>query len=119
MPGVQTLLPLMLHLVNEGRLSLQRLVDMTSAGAQRLFGMRAKGRLAVGYDADYTVVDLKKSWIIEENWLKSRCGWSPFTGMKITGKPVGTIIRGHRVMWEDEVLGAPQGSAIRFDGCCV
>lgn len=119
MPGVQTLLPLMLHHVNEGRLSLQRLVDMTSAGAQRLFGMRAKGRLAVGYDADYTVVDLKKSWIIEENWLKSRCGWSPFTGMKITGKPVGTIIRGHRVMWEDEVLGAPQGSAIRFDGCCV
>ncbi|RIK95522.1 MAG: dihydroorotase [Proteobacteria bacterium] len=116
MPGVQTLLPLLLDHAHAGRLSLMRLVDLTSAGAQRLFGLRAKGRLAVGYDADYTIVDLKKSWVVEESWLQSRCGWSPFVGRRLTGKPVGTVVRGHRVMWEDEVTGAPPGAPLRFEG---
>jgi dihydroorotase len=114
MPGVQTLLPLLLNHVAEGRLSLAQLVDLTSAGAQRVFNLVGKGRLAVGYDADVTVVDLGKRWTIDEPWLASRCGWSPFTGMTLTGKPVGTIIRGHTVMWEDEVLGAPIGAPLRF-----
>jgi dihydroorotase len=110
------LLPLLLDHAHAGRLSLMRLVDLTSAGAQRLFGLRAKGRLAVGYDADYTIVDLKKSWVVEESWLQSRCGWSPFVGRRLTGKPVGTVVRGHRVMWEDEVTGAPPGAPLRFEG---
>jgi len=114
MPGVQTLLPLLLDHMNAGRLSLERLVDLTSAGAQRVFGIAGKGRLAVGYDADFTVVDLKKTWRVEEDWLAGKCGWSPFTGMDLTGKPVGTIIRGHRVMWEDELIGAPGGKPVRF-----
>ena len=52
MTGVQTLLPIMLDHVNAGRLSLERLVDLTSHGPQRIFGIRGKGRIAVGYDAD-------------------------------------------------------------------
>jgi dihydroorotase len=114
MPGVQTLLPLLLNHLNEGRLTLEQLVDLTSAGAQRLFNLAGKGRLAVGYDADYTLVDLKKKWTIEEDWLASKCGWSPFTGMKIIGQPAATIIRGNRVMWQGEVEGTPQGRPIRF-----
>src|SRR3546814_2266653 len=97
MPGVQTLLPLMLNHVAEGRLTLERLVDLTASGPQRLFGLTGKGRIAMGYDADFSIVDLKSRWTIEESWLASRCGWSPFTGMRITGRPVGTIIRGNRV----------------------
>jgi dihydroorotase len=115
MPGVQTLLPLMLDHVARGRTSLARLVDLTSAGAQRVFGLVGKGRIAVGWDADFTLVDLKAEWIVERSWLASRCGWSPFEGMSVRGKPVGTVIRGRRVMWEREVCGHPQGQPLRFE----
>ena len=115
MPGVQTLLPLMLNHVAAGRLTLQRLIELTSAGPQRVFGMTGKGRIAAGYDADFTIVDLKAKWKIEESWLASRCGWSPFTGMQITGKPVGTIVRGQRVMWDGGLADAAVGRPIRFD----
>ena len=115
MPGVQTLLPLLLDHVAKGRTSLQRLVDLTSAGAQRIFGIVGKGRIAAGYDADFTVVDLKAQWTIEENWLASRCGWSPFTGMRLTGRPVGTVIRGRRVMWEASLADQAQGQPVRFE----
>jgi dihydroorotase len=114
MPGVQTLLPLLLNHVHEGRLTLAQLVDLTSAGAQRLFNLVGKGRIALGYDADFSIVDLKKRWTIEQSWLASRCGWSPFTGMSITGKPVATIIRGTIVMQEDQLLGTPIGAPLRF-----
>lgn len=114
MPGVQTLLPLLLDHMNAGRLSLERLVDLTSTSAQRIFGIAGKGRLSVGYDADFTVVDLRKPWVIEDGWLASKCGWSPFTGEKMIGKPVGTIIRGNRVMWEDELVGEPAGEPVKF-----
>ncbi|MBQ1497707.1 MAG: dihydroorotase [Sphingomonas sp.] len=115
MPGVQTLLPLMLNHVAEGRTTLQRVIDLTSAGPQRIFGIAGKGRIAVGYDADFTVVDLKARWTVEESWLASRCGWSPFTGMPLTGKPIGTIVRGNRVMWEAELASQATGRPVRFE----
>jgi dihydroorotase len=115
MPGVQTLLPLLLDHVANGRTTLQRVVDLTSAGAQRIFGIIGKGRIAAGYDADFTVVDLKAQWTVEESWLASRCGWSPFTGMTLTGKPVGTIIRGNRVMWEGTLANQAIGRPVRFE----
>ena len=65
MPGVQTLLPLLLDHVAAGRTTLARAVDLTSAGAVRLFGLVGKGRIAVGFDADYSVVDLKAKWTVE------------------------------------------------------
>ncbi len=114
MPGVQTLLPLLLTHLAAGRLTLAQLVDLTSAGAQRLFGLVDKGRIALGYHADFSVVDLQKKWVIEEKWLASRCGWSPFTGMEMTGKPMATIIRGHDVMREDELIGAAKGEPLCF-----
>lgn len=114
MPGVQTMLPLMLDQVNKGFLSMERLVDLTSAGPARLFNIAGKGRLAVGYDADLTLVDLKKKWTIDEDWLQSKCGWSPFTGRQITGKPVGTFVRGKKVMWDGELADEATGQAIRF-----
>ncbi|HET9426913.1 MAG TPA: dihydroorotase [Allosphingosinicella sp.] len=115
MPGVQTLLPLLLDHVANGRTSLARLVDLTSAGAQRVFGLIGKGRIAVGWDADFTVVDLKSEWTVERDWLASKCGWSPFEGMRLRGRPVGTIIRGRRVMWDSELNGPPAGRPLRFE----
>ena len=113
MPGVQTLVPVMLDHVNEGRLSLARFVDLTSAGPQRLFGIAGKGRIAVGYDADLTIVDLKAKRVIDNPWIGSKCGWTPFAGRKVKGFPVGTVVRGRRAMWEGE-LGEPGGKPVRF-----
>ena len=114
MPGVQTLLPVMLTHVNEGRLTLQRLVDLTSAGAQRVFGIAGKGRLAVGYDADLTVVDLKACRTFRDEDQANLSGWTPFAGEEAKGWPKGTIIRGRRVMWEDALIGEPGGEPVRF-----
>ncbi len=114
MPGVQTLVPIMLDHVNAGRLSLERFVDLTSHGPNRVFGLARKGRLAVGYDADLTIVDMKKERTIEDAWIASVSQWTAFDGKTVTGWPIGTIIRGRRVMWDDEITGAAQGEPISF-----
>lgn len=112
--GVQTIVPLMLDHVSAGRLSLSRLADLMCAGPARVYGMVGKGRLAAGYDGDFTVVDMKRRRTIEESWIVSPCGWTPFAGHRCTGWPVMTVIRGQVVMREDEVLGAPIGKPVRF-----
>ncbi len=117
MPGVQTLLPLLLDHVNAGRLSLARLVDLTSAGPQRIYGLATKGRIARGYDGDLTIVDLKRRETIDQAWLASKCGWSPFAGMTVTGWPLYTIVRGQVVMQEGELANQAQGRPVRFIDC--
>jgi len=114
MPGVQTLVPLMLDHVNAGRLTLSRFVDLTSAGPARIFGMAAKGRIAAGYDADLTVVDLKRRETITDRWIASRVGWTPYNGLTVTGWPVGTIVRGNKVMWQGNLTVPGKGERIRF-----
>lgn len=114
MPGVQTLVPVMLDHVNAGRLTLSRFVDLTSHGPQRIFGMARKGRIAVGYDADLTIVDLAARRTITNEWIASRCGWTPYDGRTVTGWPIGTVVRGRRVMWEDEILGEARGEPVLF-----
>lgn len=114
MTGVQTLVPVMLDFVNAGRLSLERFVDMTSAGPARLFGMAGKGRIAAGYDADLTVVDLRRRETIRNEWIASRSRWTPHDGRAVTGWPVGTVVRGMRVMWEGDLVRAASGAAVRF-----
>jgi dihydroorotase len=115
MTGVQTLVPLMLDHVNAGRLTLERFVDMTSAGPKRLFGIARKGRVAVGYDADFTIVDLKRRATITNDWIVSKCGWTPYDGVTVTGWPVGTLVRGNVVVWEGELTAPSLGEAVRFE----
>ena len=117
MPGVQTLVPLLLDHVNAGRLTLERFVDLTAHGPARIYGVAGKGRLAVGYDADLTLVDLAARRTITNAWTRSRCGWTPFDGMTVTGWPLATIVRGHVVMRDDELIGAPPGRPVRFVEC--
>lgn len=112
--GVQTLLPLLLDHMAQGRLSLARLVDLTSAGPARIFGIAGKGRVARGYDADFTVVDLKAKRTITNAWIASRTGWTAFDGMDVTGWPKATVIRGHIVMRDDALQGTPVGAAVKF-----
>ena len=116
MTGVQTLVPIMLDHVNAARPSLQRFVDLISAGPARLFGIVGKGRIAAGYDADFTVIDLKRRETIRDSWIASRCDWTPFDGKSVAGWPVGAIVRGRRVMWEGELTTSSTGAAVRFSG---
>ncbi len=114
MTGVQTLVPLMLDHVNAGKLSLARFVDLTAHGPARVFGLAGKGRIALGYDADFTVVDLGRSETISNSWIQSRCGWTPYDGVKVQGWAVGTFVRGHRAMWQGEIAVRAYGQPIRF-----
>ena len=84
------------------------------AGPARVYGLVGKGRLAAGYDADFTLVDMQRERRIEERWIVSPCGWTPFAGMQVRGWPVATILRGIPVMREDEVLGEPRGRLVNF-----
>ena len=114
MPGVQTLVPIMLDHVAQGRLSLARFVDLTSAGPQRIFGIAGKGRMALGYDGDLTLVDLKRTETITDAQMANKSGWTPFDGKKVTGWPVMTIVRGHIAMRDGEVQGRDHGQPVRF-----
>ena len=114
MTGVQTLVPIMLDHVKAGRLSLERFVDLTSHGPNRIFSIAGKGRIANGYDADFTVVDLNAEREIEDGWIESKPGWTPYRGKRVSGWPRGTIIRGRRVMWDDEILGEAGGTPVHF-----
>ncbi|MEL6872599.1 MAG: amidohydrolase family protein [Pseudomonadota bacterium] len=115
MTGVQTLVPTMLNHVAEARLSLERLVDLTSHGPARLFGIAGKGRIAVGNDCDLTIVDLKRQETITNDWIASRCGWTPYDGVRVTGWPVGTVVRGEKVVWDGAITGTTgKGQPVSF-----
>jgi len=114
MPGVQTLATILLDHVNKGNLSLERFVDLTASGPQRIFGIAGKGRIARGYDADFTIVDLSLTREITNAWIASTCGWTPFDGMKTRGWPVAAILRGRTVMRDFAATGAAGGQPVRF-----
>ena len=115
MTGVQTLLPLMLNHHNRGRISLERLVQICCLNPSRLYGATGKGEIKVGMDADLTIVDLKKERRIENSWIASRARWTPFDGMYVRGWPVATVVRGHWVMRDDQLIGSPVGKLVSFD----
>jgi len=113
MPGVQTLVPIMLNHINEGKLTLNRFVELTSSNPAKLFGIKNKGSIEVGNDADFTIIDMQKEQTIEDSWINSKCGWTPYNGMKVKGWPIMTIIRGEIVMREGEVT-EPIGKPMNF-----
>ncbi len=114
-PGVQTMVPIMLDHVNNGRLTLERLVDLLCYGPQRVHQIAGKGRIATGYDADFTIVDMNKVQKITDEDQHSKAGWSPYHGKDIKGWPVYTIIRGNTVMDHDEIMVEKGfGAVVRF-----
>jgi dihydroorotase len=114
MTGVQTLVPIMLDHVNAGKLSLERFVDLSSHGPARIFNISRKGRIATGYDADFTIVDMKRRETITDEWVASRAGWTPYNGVSVIGWPVSTILRGNTVMWQGELVTPASGQPIEF-----
>ena len=114
MTGVQTLVPILLDFVNKDKLSIFDLVKFTSTNPSRYFKIKDKGLIKVGYDADFTIVDLNKTRVIENNWIASKAGWTPYDGLKVMGWPILTIINGKVIMREDQVFGKPEGKKFIF-----
>ncbi len=114
--GVQTAVPVMLDHVAKGRLSLMRMVDLMAAGPARIYGAVTKGRIAQGYDADFTIVDRNARRTITNQWIASPVGWTPFDGMQVQGWPVATIVGGRLVMREDQIVAEPGGKLVIFRG---
>ncbi len=115
MPGVQTLVPLMLDLVNQRRLSLEKVVELLCHNPAKIYHIKNKGHLKIGYDADLTIVDLKKQMKIENSWIKSKVGWTPYDQLKLSAWPFATLIGGQIAMLEDEILGLPSGQLLEFE----
>lgn len=115
MTGVQTMIPVMLNHVNQGRLRFERLTELVTENPRKIFGIQNKGRIAVGYDADLMVVDMQREWVIENSWIRSKSQWTPFSGMKIKGKVVSTFLRGTAVMINDEHVQDLRGEGLKFD----
>ena len=114
MPGVQTLMPVMLNHVNSGKLSLEQLINLVCENPVKIFGIQDKGFIKEGFDADFTIVDLNKVIEIKNENIESKCGWSPFDGYKFKGTPVATIINGEIKMKNGKLLGHPSGKPILF-----
>jgi len=114
MPGVQTLVPVMLDHVAAGRLSLGEFVRLSSTHPARIFGLADRGRIEVGCRADLTIVDLKARRTIAAGDMASKCGWTPFDGMAVTGWPIYTVVGGREAMHDGEIVGDPAGAPVEF-----
>jgi len=114
MPGVQTILPVMLNFVNQGRLSLEKMTRLLSIHPARLYRMKGKGGIFVGQDADFTVVDLKEKRTLKDENMASQCGWTPYNGVQVQGWPKVTMVRGQVVMENDNVVKERWGQHLNF-----
>ena len=114
MPGVQTIFPVMLDHVNNGKLTLQQLINLMCENPCKIFGIKNKGYLKEGYDADLTIADMNKEVVIKNEMIASKCGWTPFNNRKVKGFPVATIVNGHLVMSDGKVVVESKGTPLKF-----
>jgi dihydroorotase len=110
-PGVQTMLPLLLNAVNQGKLSLQKVAELCAENPAKWFGIKQKGRIEAGFDADFAVVDLDLSHQVSGEFMFTKAHWSPFEGRVLKGWPVMTFVGGEKMFeWPDrfgKILGRP------------
>ena len=114
MPGVQTLLPVMLDHVNKGKLKIEQLIKLVCENPCDLFGIKNKGYIKGNYDADLTIVDMNKEVVIKDDWVESKCGWTPFNNYKVKGFPVATIVNGEIVMENSKIISPAKGKPLNF-----
>jgi dihydroorotase len=113
-PGVQTMLPLLLNAVNDVKLTLEKVVELTSYNPARIFKIKGKGVLEKGADADITVVDMRLEERVCHEFLWSKCGWSPFHGWVLRGWPVMTFVNGELMYQWRDTFGKKTGKEVTF-----
>jgi dihydroorotase len=113
-PGVQTTVPLMLNFVNQGKLPLTRFVELMAESPKKLFNINGKGRIEIGGDADFTIVDMKEERVLENKWIQSKCGYTPYDGMKLKGWPKAVFLNGELVLQDNELIKPSRGQALEF-----
>ena len=114
MPGVQTLVPVMLNHINEGKLTLEQFINFVCENPVKIFGIKEKGFVKKGFDADFTIVNMNKKILIKNEQIESKCKWSPFDGYEFKGMPVATIISGQIKMKDGKIIGDPTGKPMLF-----
>ena len=114
MPGVQTILPIMLNHINNEKLNLEQLVKLMCENPCRIFGIKNKGYIKEDFDADLTIIDMNKEQVIKNEIMASKCGWTPFNNMATKGFPVATIINGKVVMTDGKVVTENSGEPLEF-----
>ena len=114
MPGVQTILPIMLNHMNDGKIKLNQIIKFLCENPVKIFGIKNKGYIKKDFDADFTIVDLNKVIEIKNENIESKCGWSPYNGHKFKGTPIYTIIGGEIKMQDGKIIGEPTGKPLSF-----
>jgi allantoinase len=113
MPANETMVPLMLNLATEGFISLERLAALLAEAPARLYGLYPrKGAIAIGSDADFTIVDPAERWTIRQADLIGACGWTPFEDVTVTGRVKMTVVRGRLVARDGRLAGEPGAAYI-------
>src|SRR5204862_4631963 len=114
-PGVQTILPLLLTGVRDGWLALHDVVRVTCSAPARVYGIERKGALEPGFDGDLALVDPRVREPLRLEWLRSRAGYSPYVGLQTAGWPVVSVLRG-RIAYRDHApVGSPRGRPVSFE----
>jgi len=113
-PGLETLLPLMVTAALDEKTTLETVQKLCCHNQARIFGLHAKGRLESGFDADLVFVDLETERPVDESKLFTRCGWSPYAGMRLRGWPVKTFLRGRLVFDNGSHIG-PMGRQVTLE----
>jgi len=114
MPGVQTLVPLMLNHVNNNKLTLNQFIKLVCENPVRIFGIKNKGYIKEVYDADLTIVDMNMKKVIKNDRIASKCGWTPFDGYEVKGFPLGTIVNVKAIVWDGKLIEKANGKPLRF-----
>jgi dihydroorotase len=115
LPAVENSIALMLNEMNCGRCTLEQVVQWMCDAPARVWDIVNKGRIAVGYDADLVLVDLNKTAEIHNEEQFTKCGWSPWHGVKLTGWPVRTFVMGREVFRDGKIVSDRPGSEAIFD----
>jgi dihydroorotase len=114
-PGVEHSLEMMLRGLKEGKISMKRLIEVMSENPAKIFNIKNKGKIEVGYDADFVELDMEKERIIERKEVVSKCGWSPYEGMKTGGTVLTTIVRGE-IVYKNGNFKNKIGREVEFNG---
>ena len=115
MPGTQTIGLIMTDYFLKGKITLKKLVDLLCVNPCKIFGIKNRGALKAGNVADLTIYKLNEKFTIKDEWIESKCGWTPFNGTTVDVTPYGTIINGKTTVWNQELIEKGFGKPYSFN----